>query len=136
MLRCNLNLLKWILELAIGKVVPPQIMDAKAGLFSFQEWFKQIRNAVNSLIDKFKYSSIVFDFPNIGAVAISTTTTTITGSAIGDNVLVTPSTALEAGLVVYGYVSATDTITLVASNPTAGAINPVSRTYYITVIKA
>ena len=79
--------------------------------------------------------STTFDFPNIGAVATSTTTVTVTGAAGGDTVLVTPSTALEAGLVVYGYVSAADTVTIVANNPTAAAINPASRTYYVSVIK-
>jgi hypothetical protein len=79
--------------------------------------------------------SITFDFPNIGAVATSTTTVTVAGAATGDTVLITPSTALEAGLVIYGYVSAADTITIVANNPTAGAINPASRTYYVSVIK-
>lgn len=76
-----------------------------------------------------------FDFPNIGAVATSTTTVGVSGAQVGDSVIVTPSTALEAGLVVYGYVSAADTITIVANNPTAAAINPASRTYYVSVIK-
>jgi hypothetical protein len=77
-----------------------------------------------------------FDFPNIGAVNTSTTTVTVTGAQTGDSVIVNPSTALEAGLVVYAYVSAGDTVTIVANNPTAGAINPASRTYYVTVLKA
>ena len=79
--------------------------------------------------------SKVHDFGSIGSVATATTTTTVTGAAAGDTVLITPSTALEAGIVVYGYVSAADTITIVANNPTAGAIDPASRTYYVSVIK-
>ena len=75
------------------------------------------------------------DYGSIGAVATATTTLTVTGAAAGDTVLVTPSTALEAGIVVYGYVSAADTVTIVANNPTAGAIDPASRTYYVSVIK-
>ena len=122
--------------MAIRPIPAPQILDDKSGLFSFQEWFKQVRNAINTLIATFLTGSITYDFPNIGAVATATTTLTITNAAIGDSVLVTPSTTLEAGLVIYGYVSSANTITLVANNPTAGAINPASRTYYITVIKA
>lgn len=79
--------------------------------------------------------SKVHDYGSIGAVAVATTTTTVTGAAAGDTVLITPSTALEAGINVYGYVSAADTITIVANNSTAGAIDPASRTYYVSVIK-
>jgi len=75
------------------------------------------------------------DFGSIGAVSTATTTATVTGAATGDSVLITPSTALEAGINVYGYVSAADTITIVANNSTAGAIDPASRTYYVSVIK-
>jgi len=75
------------------------------------------------------------DFPNIGAVATSTTTVTITGAVAGDHVLVTPDSALEAGINIYGYVSAADTVTIVANNSSAGAINPASRTYYVLVTK-
>lgn len=77
----------------------------------------------------------VFDFPNTGAVAVSTTTVTVTGAVLGDQVMVTPSTQLEAGINIYGYVSATNTVTIVANNSTAGAIDPASRTYYVLVIK-
>jgi len=80
--------------------------------------------------------STTHDFANITAVNTATTTVTVTGAQTGDSVIVNPSTALEAGIVVYGYVSAADTVTIVANNPTAGAINPASRTYYVTVLKA
>jgi hypothetical protein len=75
------------------------------------------------------------DFGSIGAVATATTTTTVTGAAAGDTVLVTPSTALEAGINVYGYVSSSNTVTIVANNSSAGSIDPASRTYYVSVIK-
>lgn len=80
-------------------------------------------------------NSKVHDFASIAAVNTATTTVTVTGAQTGDSVIVNPSTALEAGLVVYGYVSAADTVTIVANNPTAGAIDPASRTYYVTVLK-
>lgn len=84
---------------------------------------------------KYLSSSKTHDFGSISTVSTATTTQTVTGAAAGDTVLITPSTALEAGLVVYGYVSAADTITIVANNPTAGSIDPASRTYYILVLK-
>ena len=76
------------------------------------------------------------DFASVASLNTQTTTLTVTGAQTGDNVVVNPSTALEAGLIVYAYVSAADTVTIVASNASAGAIDPVSRTYYITVLKA
>lgn len=79
--------------------------------------------------------SKVFDFPSVASLNTQTTTLTITGAQVGDSVIVNPSTALEAGLIVYAYVSAADTVTIVASNPATVAIDPVSRTYYITVLK-
>lgn len=79
--------------------------------------------------------SKVHDFASITAVNTATTTLTVTGAQTGDSVIVNPSTALEAGIVVYGFVSAADTVTIVANNPTAGAIDPASRTYYVTVLK-
>lgn len=77
----------------------------------------------------------VHDFASIATLTNSTTTVTVTGAQVGDSVIVNPSSTLEAGLILYGYVSAVDTVTIVASNPTAGAIDPASRTYYVSVIK-
>lgn len=79
--------------------------------------------------------SKVHDFGSITTINTATTTLTVTGAQTGDTVIVNPSTALEAGLVVYGYVSAADTVTIVANNPTSGSIDPASRTYYVTVLK-
>jgi hypothetical protein len=119
--------------MSILDIPPVPISSWKELPYQYQIWLGRIWFVLTKQLLK---TSLVFDFPNIGAVATSTTTTSLIGVAVGDTVLVTPSTALEAGITVYGYVSAADTITLVASNPTAGPINPVSRTYYITVIRA
>lgn len=75
------------------------------------------------------------DFASVASLNTQTTTLTVTGAVVGDSVIVTPSTALEAGLIIYGYVSAADTVTIVASNASAGAIDPVSRTYYVSVLR-
>lgn len=77
----------------------------------------------------------VIDFPNITTVSTATQTVTATGATTADTVIVTPQGTLEAGLVVYGYVSSSNTVTVVATNPTAGSINPASRTYNIMVLK-
>ena len=119
--------------MSILDIPPIPLSSWKELPYQYQIWLGRIWY---TLTRQFLKTSVTFDFPNIGAVATSTTTATLTGAAVGDTVIVTPSTALEAGLVIYSYVSAVNTITLVANNPTAAAINPASRTYYITVIKA
>lgn len=65
----------------------------------------------------------------------TTTTVTIAGAAVGDVALVSPSAALEAGLSLYAYVSAADTVTVVAVNATSGTVNPASNTFNVIVIK-
>lgn len=60
----------------------------------------------------------------------ATTTLTVSGAAAGDDVLVTWADA-TADVVVRGYVSAADTVTLVKT----GAGNPGSLTYYVRVFK-
>lgn len=77
----------------------------------------------------------VIDFPNITTVAVATQNVVATGATVNDSVIVTPQGTLEAGLIIYGYISAPDTVTVVANNPTAGSINPASRTYNIMVLK-
>jgi len=86
-------------------------------------------------LNKILHASTVFDFPNITAGTTSTTTVSVTGAAVGDAVVVNPDSVIEAGINIYGYVSAANTVTIVAANPSAGAVNPVSRTYYVTVFK-
>lgn len=64
----------------------------------------------------------------------TTTTVTIAGAAVGDVALVSPSAALEAGLSLYAYVSAANTVTIVVVNATAGTVNPAENTYNVIVI--
>lgn len=75
-----------------------------------------------------------FDFGTVNTVNTSTTTQTITGATTTNVVVVTPTSALVAGLLVYGYVSGADTVTLVCGNPTAGNIAAGSITYNILVM--
>lgn len=74
------------------------------------------------------------DFGTVNAVTNATTTQTVTGATTTSTVIVTATTTLVAGLVVYGYVSSADTVTLVCTNPTAGNIAATSKTYQILVL--
>lgn len=79
------------------------------------------------------YALPTLDFPSIAANSQASLTTTVTGAATGDLVMVAPNVALETGLSSEAWVSAADTVTIRLSNLTAGAIDPASRAWRIKV---
>jgi hypothetical protein len=79
--------------------------------------------------------SASLDFSSVAAQNHQDLTTTLTGAAAGDLVLVTPATAPDTGLVYYAWVSAADTVTVRAINYTGSSIDPPSRTFYVTALK-
>lgn len=83
-------------------------------------------------------TSATLNFPSIAAAGTSDLTATVTGAAIGDAVTITKADATmpNAGLVLYGQVTAADTVTVRAINITASAIDPASANFRITVHKA
>ncbi|MER7213209.1 hypothetical protein ABT340_39615 [Streptosporangium sp. NPDC000239] len=81
-------------------------------------------------------ASATLDFASIAAGAVGTLTVTVTGASTGDFALVAPPGNLNAGLVVCGFVSAADTVTIRVLNGTAGAIDPASSTWKVTVFTA
>jgi hypothetical protein len=75
--------------------------------------------------------SVVWDIPNITTGTEQTTTVTVTGAATGDQVLIDfPRPA--ANVLLVAQVTSANTVTLYAMN-TGAAIDPASRTYYVTV---
>lgn len=80
-------------------------------------------------------ASAVLDFPSIAAGATATLTVTVKGAAVGDDTLHGFIAAPTAGLSWHAWVSATDTVTLRATNVTAGAIDPASATFRVIVLK-
>jgi hypothetical protein len=74
---------------------------------------------------------------SVGALSTAAFTVTVTGAAIGDQVVVSPSLALNARLSFYGRVSATDTVEININNASASSAalsNPT--TWYVAVIKS
>lgn len=96
----------------------PQVM-AVLGLFGFQD--------VNE-------GSVVWDAPSILQAAQATQTVTVTGAALGDIVVASAGISL-AGLVLSGFVSAANTVTLVLSNQTGAAVDLASATYRVRAFK-
>ena len=72
------------------------------------------------------------NFASIADGALEEVQVTITGAALGDFVVVT-TVQDNAGLQLSGYVSAADTVEVVASNLTGGAVDLASGTFNIKV---
>lgn len=82
---------------------------------------------------------ITYDFPSIAPGAVGVHEFTWTGVVFDDAdtmVLVQPEGTTAAGIIFTGYVSAADKVTIVATNPNAGAIDlPANQKYKVTVLR-
>lgn len=78
--------------------------------------------------------STTWDPASINAGLSTSTTIAVPGAVVGDMVAVSFSVSL-GGLVLSAYVSAVDTVTVVLSNPTAGAVNLGSGTLKVRVLQ-
>jgi len=76
-----------------------------------------------------------FDWPSIASGSSSTTTVTVVNAAFGDFVEASMSVSI-AGLTMTAYVSAPDTVTVVAANNTGGAIDLASAVLRVRVQKS
>ena len=75
------------------------------------------------------------DFASIAAAASADLTIAVAGAAVNDAVSLGLPAAPTAGLVFQGFVSAAGTVTVRATNITAGAVDAASATYRVTVHK-
>jgi hypothetical protein len=87
-------------------------------------------------ITKVLSGSSSLDFGSISAVSQASLTITVTGAAVGDEVIMALPAAPAAGIVFNAFVSAADTVTIRASNITASAVDPAAATYGVIVIAA
>jgi hypothetical protein len=90
--------------------------------------------STGTAVTKLLSVATTLDFPNTLAVTSSDMTITVTGAAVGDAVFIGLPAAPTAGFIFQGFVSAADTVTIRATNFTAGALNPASATYRVTVV--
>lgn len=79
--------------------------------------------------------SQTWDPASVGSLAVVTTTVTVPGAALGDFAFASFSLSL-AGLLLYAYVSATNTVTISLFNPTSSAIDLSSGTVKVLVLKS
>ncbi len=80
-------------------------------------------------------ATATLDFPSTAAAAQSDLTITVTGAAVGDSVSIGLPSAPAAGIVWNGFVSATNTVTIRATNITGSAVDPASATYRATIVR-
>jgi hypothetical protein len=90
----------------------------------------------SNTITKVLSGSASLDFGSITAAAQADLTITVTGAAVGDEVIMALPAAPAAGIVFNAFVSAANTVTIRASNITALAVNPAAATYGAIVIAA
>ncbi len=81
-------------------------------------------------------ATAALNFASIAAAASADLTITVAGAAVNDTVAIGLPAAPTAGIVFNAFVSAANTVTVRATNITAGAVDPASATYRATVIKA
>jgi len=87
-------------------------------------------------VTKVLTATATLNFPSISAAAQADLTITVTGAAVGDEVVMSLPAAPAAGLVFNAFVSATDTVTIRASNITASPVDAASASYGVIVLGA
>jgi hypothetical protein len=87
-------------------------------------------------ITKVLQGSGTLTFPSISAVSQNTQTLTVTGAAVGDEVILALPSAPTAGIVFNAFVSAANTVSVRATNVTASPVVPGADTYGVIVLAA
>lgn len=80
-------------------------------------------------------ATATLDFPSVASLGQQDLTVTVTGAATGNAVQVGLPAAPTSGIAWSAWVSAADTVTVRAHNYTAGAVDPASASYRVTVTK-
>jgi hypothetical protein len=87
------------------------------------------------VLTKLLSETAALDFGSIAAAGSADLTITVNGAAVGDSVSLGLPSAPTSGIVYQAFVSAVNTVTVRATNITAGAIDPVSNTFRVTVMQ-
>lgn len=106
------------------------ILDPASGVTNAQ---LGLRIATGTTLLRLLSAAATLNFPSIAAGASSDLAITVTGAVVGDSVTLGLPAAPAAGVILQGFVSAADTVTVRATNVTAAAIDPASATYRATV---
>lgn len=97
-------------------------------------WFSDVKQALNAWNQSIPGMSASLNFPSIAAHTQSILTASVVGARGGDVVLVQPAT-YHAGILFNGYVTADDTVSIVATNITGAAVDPAADIFSIIVFQ-
>jgi len=111
--------------------IPVITQDGKA-VRQWVDFFMDIWTGVGQ-IKGTKFVSAVIDFGSIAAATTVTSNVTVAGARANDIVALGLPATLDGGISWDAHVSADDTVTIRATNATAGAIDPASATYKVMV---
>lgn len=95
---------------------------------------EELKGVLDSKIGAAVSSTQTYDPPAVAAAGYTTQVFTVTGAVLGDIVLVSFDKDL-AGMVLSAYVSATNTVTIVLHNLTAGSVNLASGTLKFRLVR-
>jgi hypothetical protein len=99
----------------------------------FKRSFREAMVLLDAAVGQILTGSKTHDFASIATGTAETTTVTVTGAALGDFVVGVSVGVDAAGLRLTGYVSAANTVTVIARNDTGGAVNLASTTLRVLV---
>lgn len=105
------------------------------GLNPFKRSFKANMEILDAAVGTVLEGSKTHDFADTADGAQATTTVTVTGAELGDYVLAVSVGVSQAGVILSGYVSAADTVTVLLQNESGGAVNLASTTLSVLVRK-
>ncbi len=94
---------------------------------------KDALTALDTAVGEVLTGSKTHDFASVADGAKATTTVTVTGAALGDFVVGVSLGVSQAGVLLTGYVSAADTVTVDLHNETGGAVDLASTTLRVLV---
>ena len=107
--------------------------EAGAVEFTGSDYWVSV-GTVRYALAKVLTGSGTLDFSNTAAQTSADLTITVTGASVGDEAIVSPP-AFPANSMYSAFVSATNTVTVRFNNYSAGAIDPASGNFNVTVIK-
>lgn len=111
-------------KVAVGHVSPSALLDVKGDC--------KLGNG-GSVFQSVVSNTQTLNFPSIAANSIQELTMTVTGAQVGASVHLGAPSTLEANLIAFGFVSATNTVKIRLQNSSGSAIDPASATWRATV---
>lgn len=105
--------------LEFGTGVTNFSIDASNRFLGGTRWYTNVPTPIKGRL----YTEATLDFPSIAANSNTSLTVTLTGVAVGDSVVVAPPGSGVSVIYFNAYVSAANTITVRAYNPTASPID-------------